>query len=179
MSSQTDSPDRVFTVDELTGLSCRKPFLTLAAQALERHRGGRWPLSLLIANIDFCKRFNMCRGYQVGDRLIVQVAELCLAVKRVSDLVARTGGDQFAILLPETDLKQAEIIAERLRRMVEATPLIAEEREFTATVSVGVAEFRPGDDIAALMKEADDALYEAKCKGRNRVACAAQAPSED
>src|ERR1700688_2208737 len=108
MSIQTDSPDWQFTVDELTGLSCRRPFLTLAAEELERHRAGGRPLSLLIANIDSCKRFNMCRGHQVGDRLIVQVAGLCLAVKRAADIVARIGGDEFAILLPDTDLQQAE-----------------------------------------------------------------------
>src|SRR5580704_13808572 len=117
MSNQTDSPDWQFTIDELTGLSCRRPFLKAAAEELERHQRSRSPLCLLTANIDSCKRFNMCRGHRVGDQLIVQVANLCLAVKRGSDLVARVGGDQFAILLPETDLNQAEIIAERLRRM--------------------------------------------------------------
>jgi len=174
MSNQTDNSDWQFTIDELTGLSCRRPFLTAAAEELERHQRGRRPLCLLMANIDSCKRFNMCRGHLVGDQLIVQVANLCLAVKRGADLVARVGGDQFAILLPDTDLGQAEIIAERLRRTAEATPLIAEEREFTATVSVGIAESHPGADLALLMKEADDALYEAKRAGRNRVAHAAK-----
>jgi diguanylate cyclase (GGDEF)-like protein len=177
MSSLTDVSDRQVTVDQLTGLSVRSQFLMLAAEEFERHRRSQWPLSLLIANIDSCKRFNMCRGYRVGDQLIAQVANLCLAVKRSSDVVARIGGDQFAVLLPETDMKQAEIIAERLRRMVEATPLIAEEGEFTATVSVGIAESHPGADIGALLEEADDALYEAKRTGRNRVAHATKASS--
>jgi diguanylate cyclase (GGDEF)-like protein len=177
MSSQAHIPDREFTVDALTGLSCRKPFLELAADELENNRRRQAPLCLLIANIDSCKRFNMCRGHQVGDRLIVQVAKLCLAAKRGSDAVARIGGDQFAVLLPETDLRQAETIAERLRRMVEETPLPADGRELTATVSVGIAQSRPGGSIEALMQEADDALYEAKRTGRNRVACAAEAPS--
>jgi diguanylate cyclase (GGDEF)-like protein len=146
MSSQAHIPDREFTVDALTGLSCRKPFLELAADELENNRRRQAP-------------------------------QLCLAARRGSDAVARIGGDQFAVLLPETDLRQAETIAERLRRMVEETPLPADGRELTATVSVGIAQSRPGGSIEALMQEADDALYEAKRTGRNRVACAAEAPS--
>jgi diguanylate cyclase (GGDEF)-like protein len=170
MSSQADVADRQFTVDALTGLSTRKPFVALAEQELERHRRAHWPLSLLIANIDSCKRINMCRGYQVGDRLIVRVANLCLTVRRDRDIVARVGGDYFAILLPETDLKAAEIIAERLRRLVETTPLLTPEREIAATVSIGIAQARPDGDIAALMTAADAALHAAKRAGRNRIA---------
>jgi diguanylate cyclase (GGDEF)-like protein len=179
MSSEADVADRQFTVDALTGLSTRRPFAALAEQELERHRRAQRPLSLLIANIDSCKRINMCRGYPVGDRLIVHVADLCLAVKRGGDIVARVGGDYFAILLPETDLDAAAIIAERLRRMVETTPLITPEREIAATVSIGIAQVRPGGDIAALMAEADAALHEAKRAGRNRVAHATKGSSDD
>jgi diguanylate cyclase (GGDEF)-like protein len=177
MSNPVDVPDPVqnvdlpATADKLTGLLLRRNFLMLAEGEFERHRRGRRPLSLLIADIDFCKRINMCRGYSVGDQLIVQVANLCLAVKRESDIVARIGGEQFAILLSETDLNLARIIAERLRQMVEKTPLVTPAKKIAATVSIGLAETHPGTGgIAALMKEADEALYEAKCNGRNRVA---------
>jgi diguanylate cyclase (GGDEF)-like protein len=179
MSSQADVADRQFTVDALTGLPTRKAFAALAEGELERHRRAQRPLTLLIANIDSCKRINMCRGYQVGDRLIVQVANLCQAIRRGCDIVARVGGDYFAILLPDTDLAGAEIIAERLRRTVETTPLLTPEREIAATVSIGIAQARPGGDIAALMTQADAALQEAKRAGRNRIAHATKGPAGD
>jgi diguanylate cyclase (GGDEF)-like protein len=161
--------------DALTGLMTRKQFLVLAEAEWARCRSDRRPLSLLAADIDYCQQINGHFGHRVGDRLIVHVADLCRAIGRAPDILARVKGEEFAILLPETALAQAEIIAERLRRMVEATPLLTDGERIPATVSVGVAEaHRAVDGIAALMTAADDALLEAKLGGRNRVMRAAE-----
>jgi diguanylate cyclase (GGDEF)-like protein len=161
--------------DALTGLMIRKRFLVLAEPEWARCRRDRRPLSLLAADIDYCQQINGHFGHRVGDRLIVHVADLCLAIKRASDIVARVNGEEFAILLPDTDLAQAEIIAEHLRRMVEATPMLTDGERVAATVSVGVAEAHPGvDGIVALTTAADDALLAAKLGGRNRVVRAAE-----
>jgi diguanylate cyclase (GGDEF)-like protein len=171
MSDQINLSDTSFTIDKLTGLFGRSCFLMLAAEMLGLHRRHHWPLSLLVADIDACKRVNMCHGPAVGDQLIVHVADLCLAIKRESDVVSRIGGETFAILLPDTSLERAEVIAEGLRMMVEATPLVVGAQEIAATVSIGLAQSRPSaDGVDALMTEADEALYRAKRSGRNRVA---------
>jgi diguanylate cyclase (GGDEF)-like protein len=161
--------------DALTGLMTRKQFVVLAEAEWARCRRDRRPLSLLVADIDYCQQINGHFGHHIGDRLIIHVADLCRAIGRASDIVARVKGEEFAILLPDTELAQAEIIAERLRRMVEATPLLTDGERVPATVSVGVAGVHPGvDGIVALMTAADDALLEAKLGGRNRVARAVE-----
>jgi diguanylate cyclase (GGDEF)-like protein len=119
-------------------------------------------------DIDFFKAINDRFGHDIGDRAIVHVANLAGDCKRNSDLLARIGGEEFGLLLPETEAAQAELVAERLRRQVAQSPLA--EVSHSATVSIGVAT---SDDtmagISDLIKAADQALYAAKRSGRNRV----------
>ena len=132
-------------------------------------RYGR-PLSLLIADIDFFKKVNDTYGHGVGDVAIRMVADICAQTLRESDLVARIGGEEFVILMPETTGESACSTAERLRKAIAAIEISADERSFSITVSLGVTEWSPEDEnVEATLARADGALYEGKQGGRNRV----------
>jgi diguanylate cyclase (GGDEF)-like protein len=130
-------------------------------------------------DIDHFKSVNDTHGHDVGDQAIVAVARLCRASTRESDLAARVGGEEFAILLPETDLEAACIAAERLRNAVAARPVPCPGGHLAITISIGAAvasSSRVGP--AGIMKRADEALYAAKRAGRNCVRTAsASSPS--
>jgi diguanylate cyclase (GGDEF)-like protein len=164
--------ERLATTDGMTGIYNRRHFLTLADREWERaSRYGR-PLAFLMIDIDHFKRINDQHGHEVGDQVIMQVAKLATGCKRTIDVLARIGGEEFALLLPETNLKEAMIAAERLREQVAAGPLVGVPAAISATVSIGVAEvWRSSHGIADVMRAADQALYEAKRRGRNLVKC--------
>jgi diguanylate cyclase (GGDEF)-like protein len=170
--------ERLATTDGMTGIYNRRHFMTLADQEWNRSlRYGR-ALSFLMIDVDFFKSINDRFGHEVGDQMIVHLATLARACKRDSDVLARVGGEEFALLLPETDLAQARLVAERLRRSVAENPLIAKLDRISTTTSIGVAVRNDAmTGIADLMRAADQALYEAKGGGRNRVACGTVAGS--
>jgi diguanylate cyclase (GGDEF)-like protein len=112
-------------------------------------------------------------GHDAGDHVIVQIAEICRQQKRKSDVVARFGGEEFLLLLPETQLSEAQVVAERLRQQVEASVLSVASHAINTTVSIGVAQTSSSmKTIFDLIKVTDHAMYAAKNAGRNRV-CAA------
>lgn len=118
-------------------------------------------------DIDHFKRVNDTYGHNIGDDVIRLLAKNIKQGSRESDLICRTGGEEFLALLPDTDMKQAVDIAERLRKKVEKMPLPIPEN---ITISLGVTCFIPGaEQIDNVLKIADDALYQAKHEGRNRV----------
>ena len=162
--------ERLATIDGMTGIYNRRHFLALADREWSRSKRYGRPLSFLMIDIDFFKSINDRFGHEIGDRVIVHLTAIARESKRDSDVLARIGGEEFALLLPETDLQQAEQVAERLRREAAAHPLNATSVSVPMTVSIGVAvaEDRMAG-IADLMKAADHALYEAKIAGRNRV----------
>jgi diguanylate cyclase (GGDEF)-like protein len=170
---QAEQLETLAITDGLSGLYNRRHFLELADSEWSRYvRHGR-PFALVVLDIDSFKTINDDFGHDVGDRMIVHVAALCREDRRPSDVVARMGGEEFAILLPETDRAAAASIGERLRRRIAADPLVHDGRPLAVSVSIGVATARAGvADLAALMKEADRALYEAKRQGRDRVVVA-------
>ncbi|KIU48057.1 diguanylate cyclase [Bradyrhizobium sp. UASWS1016] len=160
------------TTDPLTGLFNRRQFLTMTDAEWSRFQRYYRSLSVLMVDIDHFKSVNDWFGHAVGDKAIRAVADVCVRGKRKSDIVGRVGGEEFAVLLPETTLSRARTVAERIRKKVEGLTLTAEGRPVQLTVSVGVAEAitsMPGVD--ALMKAADAALYQAKEGGRNRTQC--------
>ena len=167
---QSQQLERLATTDGLTGVFNRRHFMTVAEAEWNRFQRYHRPMSLLVIDIDRFKSVNDRFGHDVGDRALVDVANLCKDGRRSSDIVARIGGEEFAILLPETELSQAGVVAERLRENVNETPFSAEARPIALTVSIGVAQASVSmSGIDALMKLADRALYEAKARGRNRV----------
>jgi diguanylate cyclase (GGDEF)-like protein len=164
--------ERLATTDGMTGIYNRRHFLILADREWIRSRRHGHPLSFLLIDIDFFKLINDEFGHEVGDQTIVHLTKIARDCKRDSDVLARIGGEEFALLLPETDLVQARSVAERLRNEVVANPVVAGLDRIAATVSIGVAivgEAMTG--ISELMNAADQALYDAKRAGRNRVIC--------
>jgi diguanylate cyclase (GGDEF)-like protein len=162
--------ERLATTDGMTGVFNRRHFLTLADREWGRARRYQRPISFLMIDIDYFKSINDEFGHQVGDEMIVHLANLARDCKRECDVLARIGGEEFALLLPETDLAQAQIVAERLRAEVAANSLLVASRSIPATVSIGVATSAAAmDEMSDLMRAADQALYDAKHAGRNRV----------
>jgi diguanylate cyclase (GGDEF)-like protein len=164
--------ERLATTDGMTGIYNRRHFMTLADHEWSRARRYARPLSFLMIDIDYFKSINDNFGHQVGDQMIMHLANLARDCKRDCDVLARIGGEEFALLLPETDLDQAGVVAERLRLAVVANPLSAACGPVPGTVSIGVATASEDmKDISELMKASDQALYDAKRAGRNRVIC--------
>jgi diguanylate cyclase (GGDEF)-like protein len=162
--------ERLATIDGMTGIYNRRHFLNLADREWSRARRYRRPLSFLMIDIDHFKSINDTFGHHAGDAVIVHLAEMASSCKRDADVLARVGGEEFALLLPETDLQQATLVAERLRMELSQTkPPVADA---APTVSVGVATATEDmSEVSALMRAADEALYEAKRRGRDRVVC--------
>lgn len=157
--------------DVLLEIYNRRGLFTLGAREVERVQRMHRPLSALILDLDFFKKVNDTYGHAVGDEVLHEVAQRCRMNIRGIDLIGRYGGEEIVVLLPETDLPAARIIAERLRTAVADSP-IATQRSggVTVTVSLGVAALTASTpDLATLLHHADEALYVAKQRGRNRV----------
>jgi diguanylate cyclase (GGDEF)-like protein len=171
---------RLVDVDGLTGLANRRRLDLKLEEEFGRCARSELPLSVVLLDIDHFKRFNDTHGHLGGDECLKQVARLIESgTSRHADLAARYGGEEFCLVLPETDAAGAQLVAERLRASVAAL-VIALDPERTATVSAsfGVYSRVPtsGEDFKGHLSQADNALYEAKTSGRNRV-CIAAAPS--
>ena len=163
--------------DPMTGVSNRRHFMPLLRQEIIRGYRLHNRVSLLMLDIDHFKKINDTYGHPTGDLVICTLADICRRESREIDVVARLGGEEFAILLPETAMREALGVAERIRAAVENTSVKSLDNvEFRFTVSIGVAE-QPSDEKSEekLIGIADAALYQAKTSGRNRVICAANA----
>lgn len=164
--------EKLAITDELTGLYNRRYLLRMAEQ--ERYRAIRAdrPLSLLIIDIDHFKQINDRYGHPVGDEALRQFAQICQQNIRQIDLLGRFGGEEFILLLPETNREQAQQAAERLRRLVEEASVETEDFSFGLTISLGITSLTDEEEsIDTLLLRADQALYAAKQHGRNQVAC--------
>jgi diguanylate cyclase (GGDEF)-like protein len=158
------------TRDPMTGAFNRRAFYNRAEIEWARHSRSGSPLAVITSDIDFFKKVNDTYGHHVGDEVIKDYANRSAAMLRVPDILARFGGEEFVILLPDTGLKEAKTVAERIRREIEKQ----KSKSMPAyTVSLGVAvshdETGRATDIESLIAEADAALYRAKEGGRNRV----------
>jgi len=162
--------------DSLTNVYNRLYYMQqLEREVLQAQRSGA-PLSLLMLDVDHFKRVNDAHGHLVGDRVLQQIAAACSACLRPYDVLARIGGEEFALLLPGTPLADAGDIAERIRACVNNLTMearVADGAHITVTVSIGVSHVLAGDASATIaIKRADDALYQAKREGRNRCVVA-------
>jgi diguanylate cyclase (GGDEF)-like protein len=155
--------------DDLTGIGNKRALRRHLAQEVERARVYNLPLSLLMFDVDDFKDINDRYGHIAGD---VVLSELCGAVRetvRPPDLFARFGGDEFAVILPHTDLDGARAVADRVLDRVRTVTVLSDDDEtIRCTVSLGVAAFQPGESPAELLRRADERLYEAKRGGKNR-----------
>jgi len=161
------------TADPLTGVANRRHFLEKAEAEVQRAARYGHPLSLALMDLDHFKKVNDTHGHHVGDEALQHFCRVLGSMLRDVDLVGRIGGEEFAVLLPETDLAQASRAAERMRAALEASPVPAESGPLPLTLSAGVATYGPGaGTIDALLQKADAAMYQAKSAGRNQVATA-------
>ena len=157
--------------DLLTGLSNRRAMLERINGELDRSARGRSRPALLMADVDHFKLVNDTYGHEMGDAVLQALAAAMRSAIRGYDTCARWGGEEFLVLLPETEMADAVAVAEKLRRVV-AQPRPEGPVLPAVTISVGVAVHREGESLSALLRRADDAMYEAKRLGRNRVAAA-------
>jgi len=161
-------------VDELSGLYNRRHFYDTLTKTMKifsrvRGRGYSSTFSLVIMDIDNFKKVNDTYGHLIGDLAIKHVADLIKKNTRLSDYVFRYGGDEFAVILPDTDVKGSKELAERLRKTVEISPLQFNGTVLTMTLSLGASTFQDQVDSMEIVQEADMKLYESKNKGRNCV----------
>jgi diguanylate cyclase (GGDEF)-like protein/PAS domain S-box-containing protein len=163
--------ERMATHDPLTGLYNRRELEQQLQEELVRARRYDRPISLLWLDVDHFKRVNDEYGHLVGDKVLRKLSRLLQSNIRSVDYVARYGGEELVIVLPEVDEDEAMEMAERLRRMVEATKIeVGENRQVSVTVSIGVAAFpEHGKEATHLFRNADEAMYRAKQQGRNLV----------
>ena len=160
---------RQATTDPLTGLNNRRRFLELCREELKRVRRNRTPLVLLMVDIDHFKRINDTYGHDAGDAVLKEFAGRVCAELRETDSIGRIGGEEFSVLLPETDMQSAKTVAERIRAAVSKKPVTG--RTLHITVSIGGADFENThrNTVESILKSADEALYKAKQSGRNQT----------
>lgn len=162
--------ERLAMADELTNLPNRRAFFTTATKEISRVERYQTPLSLLMLDLDDFKEINDTYGHEAGDLALQAFAHLLVENVRESDLAARMGGEEFNVLLPDTEIENAIILAERIRAAIEAKKFQVQGRAIHLTVSIGVAAYdEQATSLQALIKQADDCLYRAKHGGRNRV----------
>ena len=162
--------EQLATFDAMTGLFNRRHFLSLADAEWGRFQRYHRSLTMLMLDIDHFKQINDRYGHAVGDEALCTVARACQESKRSPDLVGRVGGEELAMLLPETDIVQAGVVAERIRSKIADQITVHPRGNFRVTVSIGMASATLSmSGIHALMQTADRALYRAKEMGRNRV----------
>jgi diguanylate cyclase (GGDEF)-like protein/PAS domain S-box-containing protein len=159
---------RLAVTDSLTGLFNRRHFFELAESEFKRTRRHRQPLSILMIDLDHFKRINDTYGHTIGDRVLQQVTRECKHALREIDVIGRYGGEEFVVLLPQTDQYEAMQAAERLRQRIEDARLTVNDSYVYITISLGVAQYEEMDvNIEALLDRADQALYAAKQGGGN------------
>ncbi|MET0283156.1 MAG: GGDEF domain-containing protein [Polyangiales bacterium] len=164
---------RLMTVDGLTQVYNRRYFQEALERELQRSRRYGHHFTLVLLDIDHFKQINDRYGHQAGDTVLRRLGTLVQHKVRTNDVVARIGGEEFALILPESTPAGGRALAEKLRRAVEQESFRHENEVVPVTISLGLAEFQPtmaGDNADLLVKRADQQLYAAKKSGRNRVA---------
>lgn len=161
---------RLASTDPLTGAANRRHFMEQAAREIDRARRYALPLAAMMLDLDRFKVVNDELGHGAGDEVLRAFADAVRSLVRQTDLVGRLGGEEFAVLLPHTDVAGAMVLAERIREHVRGTPVETRAAPVRVTVSIGVAALDHSDLTADdLIRRADDALYSAKRTGRDRV----------
>lgn len=152
--------------DTLTGVYNRNKFEEVFEYESTRNKRYNEPLTIAVMDIDHFKKFNDTYGHLVGDEVLKSMAETINENVRRSDLFARWGGEEFVLIMPKTDLQQAKTLCEKLRKLIESN-----EHKIAGkiTCSFGVTQYEQGDDMRSVFRRSDEALYNAKANGRNRV----------
>jgi len=162
------------TTDSLTGIKNRRSFFDSSDPMIPYIKREKQPLVILAIDIDKFKAINDTHGHHTGDIVLVEVTKTISQILRKSDIFGRIGGEEFAILLPNTSLDGARLVAEKMRGAIENLNLLSpEEIPIPVTISIGISDMNSGDNCTEdILLRADEALYKAKNNGRNQVICA-------
>lgn len=158
--------------DPLTGVLNRSTLRSVFQKEVSLTKRHHSDLSLIMLDLDFFKTVNDRYGHCAGDTALKDVTQCIEKTLRESDYIFRLGGEEFAILLNDTDLKGAELIAERLRTAIESLSILHDDTQFQLTASMGITQYKENDSLGVIMSRSDNALYKAKDSGRNKVVCA-------
>lgn len=165
--------EKLATTDSLTEIANRRHFLDLANKELHRTHRYSNGFSLLMLDLDYFKNINDTFGHGVGDEILKNMTKTTAECLRNVDIFGRLGGEEFAILLPETELSQAQNVAERIRKQIAQITFQVQDQMVSITVSIGITVYQAQDcKIEDILKRADHALYQAKKEGRNRIVVA-------
>jgi len=165
-----DKLSELASIDSLTGAYNRRNLYEFGELESGISRRYHHHLSVLMMDMDHFKAVNDQYGHAAGDMVLREICGVIQKTLRQTDRMGRLGGEEFGVILPHTDLKEAQLLAERIRRMVESSPILFEGQAIPVTVSIGVAELSTSDqNLEDLIKTADTALYQAKTAGRNCV----------
>ncbi|MCP4355455.1 MAG: GGDEF domain-containing protein [Proteobacteria bacterium] len=158
------------TIDELTGIRNRRSIMEFASTEFQRCKRYNRDFALMVIDLDFFKKINDKYGHAAGDQALIIMADEVSKTLRNEDIFGRIGGEEFAVVLPETDLKEAKMIAGRINNEIRKIMISASDIEFNFTASIGVTAISPKDNnIDETMHRADVALYNAKDNGRDNV----------
>ncbi len=155
--------------DPLTGLLNRRGLEEVIPSVLSHARRKEQPFCACVVDIDHFKRINDDHDYFAGDVVLGHVASVLLSQVRGSDYVARLGGEEFALLLPETKIEDALLLSDRIRMHVAQNPIKVNDKAISVTISIGIAEWCKEENVDYLLRRADVAMYKAKRTGRNKV----------
>jgi diguanylate cyclase (GGDEF)-like protein len=159
------------TLDRKTGLYNHGFFQNRLVEEMERAERYKTDLTLMILDLDHFKQVNDTHGHMKGDEVLIQIAHNLREQIRTYDIPARFGGEEFMVILPETDSKNALIVAERMRKSIEKLSFKSSRGKFSVTVSIGIASYRHTANLTedVFIERSDQALYHAKENGRNQV----------
>lgn len=169
LRESSDKWQHLASRDMLTGIYNRRAMSEVLDDEVSRVNRGDRPFSLALVDIDHFKNINDTYGHQTGDDVIRNIAQRMASFFRHHDLVARWGGEEFLILFPETGAHQAANALDKLRKQINASPVLSEGREISVAVTIGLAQFEPQQGLDKTIQFADEALYHGKQRGRNRV----------
>jgi diguanylate cyclase (GGDEF)-like protein len=164
-----DAIEKLSLSDPLTKISNRRGFFEISDESFKLTQRSKSPLTLMILDIDFFKEVNDTYGHIVGDDILKYLVKNIKKVLRDSDVFARFGGEEFIVLLPQTDITGALEVAEKIRLSVEINTYVDEEVRVPITISIGVSEYNDERELKQLIQKADNALYIAKDTGRNKI----------
>lgn len=157
-------------IDQLTKSLTRRQFFNIAGSEFRRFQRYHRPLSVMIIDADHFKKINDTYGHHAGDLALRSLSLVAMEQKRAQDTFGRLGGEEFALLMPETKLEQAIVVAERIRQMWEQSPVNLDGQLIHSTMSIGVAEAAETDEaLEGILHRADQMMYKAKEQGRNQV----------
>ncbi len=169
LKEEKEKLEEIAYKDPLTGLNNRRLFLEEVNRILNLARRHGEPLTIALLDVDNFKRINDEYGHDIGDLVLKKLAEIIEKNVRSTDIAARYGGEEFIIALPRTDENGALLVAERIRQDFKRSKVKVNSLEIGTTVSIGIASYKEGDDIETIIKKADEALYQAKRTGKDKV----------